>query len=910
MASTSAPQFSHSPSPSPQASSSSSPQLQDLESLPSPSASYDSPIIPSSSPPKRRGKKTPQPPKCIPESRLSVAEMDKMRRKCCCPLGLQFIAFSKDSTPPEKLYDHKTVAIWKAQIDAGLRLPPPPFLAEVCNYYRIPFYQLTPSAIRRLYAFHILCRFHGVGDTAQLFFQTQSLRMQNSPLYSFASLKKYPTTFLSSLNSHDKNFLFQYCYVRTLSGSWREYFVSELQWHNPRTTYKPASPDAPSTFDLGVIAHLNAMNKAQPLDCKYLAENNSALAYNGLFPLYPQKSIDMSWRNKCGAKLPDITAPAPSGEHGSGGSVSRTSLSEQPTGAELIAIPSVVEISEGNVEPSRPFDAEETDAGALVHRSKRPSTGDASGTCEEDIQIVDITDEIPSPDSAPGVTLAELSKKRKRGSLISVGEKEKQEGLKKAGKSQEPAKKSAGGSKVLPSAGEKGKGPAKKSAGGSKVPASAGGKGKGKAVVPPADEPEDVVPGPISSLSGQGLIDALIARVHSKDQEKVEKLTRGVLATQLCQLALQVEARMWGAVKCIHDYDMAEKEREKEQADIAKRDDDVAGVVERLSKAEAEIAELKAQLAQAEVEKSSLVSELTRTTKESHESLVRFKAGYEKAYRETRRGWKKTLVEAQNRAYILGVRDQRLEYFLSPQGQHFLGVMLEGTLGAFKKTPEYLEDFGPLFAYVIERTATKALEMAGATPEQLASLDFRALMDNLKDEEINELMGIPANSPGKPEWWYPVLEKAIPYFTLGIGFDSLPSAPMYMPAFSASLVRFVNRLRDPTGKGTRTFSQFSMEPPLPSDLAPSAFSDSASSSAAVDQLFDLYRDENLYVQEAMKLLDLGARLPKVKEIGMLPVFTGGASASRIPTSDVPLLDSSASAPTSSTSPEDASIPPA
>ncbi|XP_057775048.1 uncharacterized protein LOC130994028 [Salvia miltiorrhiza] len=434
---------------------------------------------------------------------------------------------------------------------------------------------------------------------------------------------------------------------------------------------------------------------------------------------------------------------------------------------------------------------------------------------------------------------------------------ERQASLKKAGKSSEPARKSAGGVKILPSAGDKGKGPAKKSAGGSKVLPSAGGRGKGKAVVPPADEPDDLVPGPISSLSGQELIDAVIARVHSKDQEKMEKLTRSALATHLCRLALQVESGMWGAVKCIHDYEMAEKERETEQADVAKRDDAVAGVVERLSKAEAEVAELKDKLAQVEVERASLASELSRATKESHESLARFKAGYERDYREARRGWKRILVEAQNRAYVLGARDQRLEYFLSPRGQHFLGVMLEGTLESFKKTPEYLEDFGPLFAYVIEQTASKALEMAGATPEQLATLNFRALMDNLQDEEINRRMGIPEHSPEKPEWWYP----------------------------------------------------FGLEPPLPSDLAASAFTDSASSSAAVEQLFDLYQNEDLYVQEAAKLLDLGVRLPQVVETGLLPVFiektvSGHASASGAP-SPIP----SASAPVSSAVAPAASVPP-
>ncbi|XP_057765912.1 uncharacterized protein LOC130986499 [Salvia miltiorrhiza] len=490
-----------------------------------------------------------------------------------------------------------------------------------------------------------------------------------------------------------------------------------------------------------------------------------------------------------------------------------------------------------------------------------------------------------------------------------MGEKERQESLKKTGKSSEPARRSAGGVKILTPAGDKGKGPAKKSTGSSKALPSAGGKGKGKAVVPSTDEPEDLVPGPISSLSGQELIDALIARVHSKDQEKMVKLTRPALATQLCRLALQVESGMWGAVKCLHDYETAEKEREKEQADIAKRDDDVAGVVERLSKAEAEIADLKDKLAQVEVERASLASELSRATKESHESLARFKAGYERDYREARRGWKRILVEAQNRAFVLGARDQRLEYFLSPWGQHFLGLMLEGTLEAFKKTPEYLVDFGPLFAYVIEQTASKALEMAGATPEQLATLNFKALMDNLQDEEINKRMGIPAHSPEKPEWWYPVLEKAIPYFSLGIGSDLLPSAPLYAPAFSATLARFVNRLRDPSGESSRTFSQFGLEPPLPSDLTASAFTDSASSSAAVEQLFNLYQNEDLYVQEAAPLLDLGVRLPQAKETGLLPVFSEKTISGHASASGVPSRAPSASAPVSSAVAQAAPVPP-
>ncbi|XP_057779493.1 uncharacterized protein LOC130998077 [Salvia miltiorrhiza] len=547
----------------------------------------------------------------------------------------------------------------------------------------------------------------------------------------------------------------------------------------------------------------------------------------------------MSWRSKCGDNLPDTPSLAGSGAHGPSGSASRTSPSEQPAGSELIPIPPVVEIPEGNVEASHPFDAEEVDAGALVHRRRHSSAGDTADTREEDIQVVDIIDEVPSPDSAPDATLADLTKKRKRGSLISVGEKERQEGLKKAGKSSEPARRSAGGVKILTPAGDKGKGPAKKSAGGSKVLPSAGGKGKGKAVVPSAAESEDLVPGPISSLSGKALVNALLARVHSEDQEKVENLSRASLATQLCQLALQVESRLWGAVKCIHDYDMAEKEREKEQVEVAKRDDVVAGVVERLSKAEAEIVELKAKLAQVEVERASLASELSRATKEGHECLARFKASYERDYEEARRGWKRILVEAQNRAFVLGARDQRLEYFLSPRGQHFLGLMLEE----------------------------------------------------------------------KPEWWYPVLEKAIPYFSLGIGSDSLPSTPVYAPAFSASLARFVNRLRDPSGESSRTFSQFGLEPPLPSDLAASVFTDSAPSPAAVGQLFDLYQNEDLYVQEAAKLLDLGVRLPQVKETGPLPVFTEKAVSGHASASGVPPLISSASAPVSSAAAQAASVPP-
>ncbi|XP_057785779.1 uncharacterized protein LOC131003292 [Salvia miltiorrhiza] len=175
-------------------------------------------------------------------------------------------------------------------------------------------------------------------------------------------------------------------------------------------------------------------------------------------------------------------------------------------------------------------------------------------------------------------------------------------------------------------------------------------------------------------------------------------------------------------------------------------------------------------------------------------------------------------------------------------------------------------------------------------------------MENIKDEDVNKLMGITEVSPQKPAWWYPVLDKALPYFAFGIGTDALPVAPLYMPALTASLVGFVNRLRDPTGNSTRTFSQYSMEPPLPSGLASSSFDDSVFSFSAVDQLFTLYRDEKSYVQEVVKLLDVETRLPKVRDAGPLQVFTEGASSGQVSASVVPPPVSSASAPNSSVPP--------
>ncbi|XP_057775355.1 uncharacterized protein LOC130994325 [Salvia miltiorrhiza] len=217
-----------------------------------------------------------------------------------------------------------------------------------------------------------------------------------------------------------------------------------------------------------------------------------------------------------------------------------------------------------------------------------------------------------------------------------------------------------------------------------------------------------------------------------------------------------------------------------------------------------------------------------------------------------------------------------------------------------QRTSDYLEGFRSIFAYVIKQTATKALEMAGVASEQIAALDMPALMENIKDEDLNELLGITADSPKKPEWWYPVLEKAIPYFAFGVGSDSVPAAPVYKPTFCASLVSFVNRLRGPAAGSTLGFSQYSMEPPLPSGFKASAFEDPASSSSTVDQLFALYRDETAYVQEALNLLDVEARLPKVKDTGTLPVLAEGASSSQVSAAVVPAPVSSVPAPDSST----------
>ncbi|XP_057810201.1 uncharacterized protein LOC131024692 isoform X2 [Salvia miltiorrhiza] len=404
--------------------------------------------------------------------------------------------------------------------------------------------------------------------------------------------------------------------------------------------------------------------------------------------------------------------------------------------------------------------------------------GSGSGRVEggSTIPVVDIDDDVPIPATVQDIPTPAFLQKKRKAAVVALAEKRRMAGQQKASKFVDPEAEPASEAEA--------------------VSVDAAG---GKALALPARESEASGSKPILSLKGRDFVRTLHSHIHPQDREAMKKMKRATLTNSLGQLCLQLESRVGEAIQCINGYDALENDLKKERELTAKRDEEVAGMVERYSKAEADVTALQAHLAQVEVEKASLASELERAKKEGYDNLVRFRMRYETEHRESRRNWKKACEGAQHRGYVMGARDQRLEFFLSPQGQQFLGIMLEGTLAAFQKTPDYLEGFAQIFAHVIKQTAMKTAEMLGASAEQAAALDMEALMDNIKDEDLNRLLGITAESPKKPGWWYPVLEKALPQFAFGVYPEPVPTAPVYWPPFCTSLAKFVDQLRGQPG---------------------------------------------------------------------------------------------------------------
>ncbi|XP_057765089.1 uncharacterized protein LOC130985928 [Salvia miltiorrhiza] len=211
---------------------------------------------------------------------------------------------SRDERPDNCRED--SIPLWKNHIDAGLRLPPPPFILEVSRLFGIPFFQISPGAMRRALAFHIVCHVNGIQNTARLFFKTQVLR-KTGIHYHFNSNPKHKIEFLSGLGSRDKGWLGKYFFVTIKEGGWRSLVGdSEIKWHPYKHT--PPSPRSlPRHNEFAVFHGLNKRHDSGKLDCKAMIESATVLAGSALFSVYPRDKIGMSWKLNSGAIVPALT---------------------------------------------------------------------------------------------------------------------------------------------------------------------------------------------------------------------------------------------------------------------------------------------------------------------------------------------------------------------------------------------------------------------------------------------------------------------------------------------------------------------------------------------------------------------------------------------------------------------------
>ena len=115
---------------------------------------------------------------------------------------------------------------------------------------------------------------------------------------------------------------------------------------------------------------------------------------------------------------------------------------------------------------------------------------------------------------------------------------------------------------------------------------------------------------------------------------------------------------------------------------------------------------------------------------------------------------------------------------------------------------------------MITKISRKGAEMTGATPSQISKLNPRALIRSLDNDTLYDKLGIDPKAPGSPEWWYPVLDRALQQFTVGLCSENAPENPAFASPFLEVLEEFVQDLSGDSA-APRSFTEFGLYPPQP-----------------------------------------------------------------------------------------------
>ncbi|XP_057808138.1 uncharacterized protein LOC131022643 [Salvia miltiorrhiza] len=241
------------------------------------------------------------------------------------------------------------------------------------------------------------------------------------------------------------------------------------------------------------------------------------------------------------------------------------------------------------------------------------------------IPVVDISEDATAPEEVQDIPTPAFTRKMK-GAVLALAEKRRKESLQKGSRLVDPEGEPTGEAEATSMDAE-----------------------GGKTLALTAGASEASGSKPVSSMKGREFVRKLLIQIHPKDRDATKKMKRARLASSLGQLWIQLESQVGEAIQCIDDYDVLEKDLQKEREAQAKRHEEVTGMVERFSHAEADAAALQARVDQLEVEKASLASELERAKKEGYGNLVRFRMQYQEEYKESKRRWKVVCKDALSR---------------------------------------------------------------------------------------------------------------------------------------------------------------------------------------------------------------------------------------------------------------------
>ncbi|XP_057777977.1 uncharacterized protein LOC130996698 [Salvia miltiorrhiza] len=273
-----------------------------------------------------------------------------------------------------------------------------------------------------------------------------------------------------------------------------------------------------------------------------------------------------------------------------------------------------------------------------------------------------------------------------------------------------------------------------------------------------------IAPRALGDLTGEECRSQMIAQIAPADLQVRESLSRQQMADDL---VLTIET---ARVECL----ALARSLLRAEGEVQAKDKEFLAALARCTHAEEESCRLREENERLKAERLSVDTELARVWGEL--ARVNQEKGKELAAvtqdcSEKLAALKKEIVAKENLAFQRGTQQYRLRYFLSSEGHAFLRIMLLETITAFVRTPELLNAAAPALQWLVKESTQITLNLIQASPEQRALCENEAVLNAIDSGTLGGILGINVDSRPTPEWWFPVIDKAISMFVTGRGAD-------------------------------------------------------------------------------------------------------------------------------------------